>query len=186
MHLDEDTDELYDDDAPYQSAMGDVANAVPDEVIQQATEILQTILHEMQFPATIAVTNHDPLTLNIRVEGDPDLLGLLIGKRGETLMSLQLLVNLILNHHAKQRFHVLVDVEHYRQRRDESLKTLAARIARQVQQSRHAMALEPMTPYERRIIHMTLQDSPYVQTQSTGEGDQRRVVISLKLRQATP
>ncbi len=185
MDLDEEPDEIYDDDAPYQPVTGDTANVVPDEIIQQATEILQTMLNEMQFPATIVVTNHDPLTLNIRVGGNPDLLGLLIGKRGETLTSLQLLVNLILNHHAKQRCHVLVDVEHYRQRRDDSLKTLAARIARQVQQSRHAMALEPMTPYERRIVHMTLQDSPYVQTQSTGEGDQRRVVISLKLRQAT-
>jgi spoIIIJ-associated protein len=152
----------------------------PDAVVHQALEILRTLLQEMQFPTNVEIASRNPLVLNIRVGGQTDILGLLIGKRGDTLASLQLLVNLILNRPGGTRYHVLVDAEHYRGRRDENLRSLAARVARQVQQSRRAMALEPMTPYERRIVHMALQDSPFVQTQSTGEGDQRRVVISLK------
>lgn len=154
----------------------------PDAVVQQALQILQTILQHMRLPATVEIADRNPLTLNIRIGGNTELLGMLIGRRGDTLASLQLIVNLMLNHQAKERYHVLVDAEYYRQRRDDNLRSLAARVGRQVQQSQRAMALEPMTPYERRIVHMALQDSPYVQTQSTGEGDQRRVVISPRSR----
>jgi spoIIIJ-associated protein len=154
--------------------------AAPDAVVRHASEIVRTILRHMNILASVEVASRDPLTLNIRIGGDASLQPLLIGRRGETLASLQLLTNLILNRKAHDRYHVLVDVEFYRRHRDENLRSLALRVAQQVQRSQRAMMLEPMTPYERRIVHLALQESPYVQTQSTGEGDQRRVVVSLK------
>jgi spoIIIJ-associated protein len=125
----------------------------------------------------VDVRSRDPLTLNVRMD---DGLGLLIGRRGETLASLQLLVNLIVSHQTKHRQRIVVDVEDYRLRREENLRQLAFRIAQQVRQSRRAIPLEAMPANERRIIHMALSDSPDVMTHSEGEGDQRRVIISLK------
>jgi spoIIIJ-associated protein len=156
------------------------AGAVPDAVARQALDILRTLLHHMSLPVAIEMSSRDPLTLNINTNGDSNLMSMFIGHRGETLAALQLIVNLMLNHKMNDRFHVVVDIEHYRQRRDENLRSLALRVAQQVQQSQRSMTLEPMTPYERRIVHLTLQDLPAVQTQSTGEGEQRRVVVSLK------
>jgi spoIIIJ-associated protein len=152
---------------------------VTDEVARQAMEILRTLLRHMALPVAVEIARTDPLTLNIRTQDD-ELKGQFIGRRGENLAALQLIVNLMLNRALHERFHVIVDIEHYRQRRDDNLRSLAQRVAQQVRQTQRSMMLEPMTPYERRIVHMTLQESPDVQTQSTGEGDQRRVVISLK------
>jgi len=152
---------------------------VTDEVALAALEILRTILRHMNLPVSVEVASIDPLTLNIRTS-DENLKGVFIGRRSETLSALQLIVNLMLNRKLQDRFHVIVDIEHYRQRRDENLRSLALRVAQQVQQTQRSMMLEPMSPYERRIVHMTLQDLPSVTTQSTGEGEQRRVVISLK------
>ena len=156
------------------------ADAAPDAVARQALEILRTMLRHMALPVTVAVTSREPLTLNINANGDSNLMGLFIGRRGETLAAVQLIVNMMLNRKVSDRFHVIVDIEHYRHRRDENLRSLALRVAQQVQESQRPMTLEPMTPYERRIVHMTLQELSYVQTQSTGEGEQRRVVVSLK------
>ncbi len=152
---------------------------VTDEVARQALDILRTILRHMGLAVAVEIAQTDPLTLNIRTD-DEEMKGIFIGRRAETLAALQLIVNLMLNRKLHDRFHVLVDIEHYRQRRDENLRSLALRVAQQVQQTQRSMMLEPMTPYERRIVHMTLQDLPTVTTQSTGEGEQRRVVISLK------
>ena len=140
-------------------------------------EVLQTILFHMGIRGQVEVRSSDPLTLNVRME---DGLGLLIGRRGETLASLQLLVNLIVSHQIKHRQRIIVDVEDYRLRREENLRQLALRIAQQVRQSRRAIPLEPMPANERRIVHMTLSDSKDVMTHSEGEGDQRRVIISLR------
>jgi spoIIIJ-associated protein len=147
------------------------------EVVSTAVEVLQTILHHMGIHGQVDVRSRDPLTLNVRMD---DGLGLLIGRRGETLASLQLLVNLIVSHQTKHRQRIVVDVEDYRLRREENLRQLAFRIAQQVRQSRRAIPLEAMPANERRIIHMALSDSPDVMTHSEGEGDQRRVIISLK------
>lgn len=147
------------------------------EVIATSVEVLQTILHHMGIHGQVEVRSHDPLTLNVRMD---DGLGLLIGRRGETLAALQLLVNLIVSHQAKHRQRIVVDVEDYRLRREENLRQLAFRIAQQVRQSRRAIPLEAMPPNERRIVHMALSDSQDVMTHSEGEGDQRRVIISLK------
>lgn len=156
--------------------------AVPDDIARQASDIMRTILRHMGLPAQVEVTENDPLTINVRVGGNTETQAVLIGRRGETLAAMQLIVNLMLNRKAKDRYHVVVDVENYRHRRDDNLRSLAMRVAEQVQRSQRSMTLEPMTPYERRIVHLTLQESPYVQTQSAGEGEQRRVVISLKPR----
>jgi spoIIIJ-associated protein len=147
------------------------------EVVSTAVEVLQTILQHMGIRGQVEVRSRDPLTLNVRMD---DGLGLLIGRRGETLASLQLLVNLIVSHQVKHRQRIVVDVEDYRLRREENLRQLAFRIAQQVRQSRRSIPLEAMPPNERRIIHMTLSESTDVMTHSEGEGDQRRVIISLK------
>lgn len=147
------------------------------ELVNAAVEVLQTILHHMSIPGKVEVRSRDPLTLNVRME---DGLGLLIGRRGETLASLQLLVNLIVSHRIKHRQRIIIDVEDYRLRREENLRQMALRVAQQVRQSRRAIPLEAMPPNERRIVHMALSDSPDVMTHSEGEGDQRRVIISLR------
>jgi spoIIIJ-associated protein len=147
------------------------------ELVSAAVEVLQTMLHHMNVPGKVEVRSRDPLTLNVRMD---DGLGLLIGRRGETLASLQLLVNLIVSHRIKHRQRIVVDVENYRLRREENLRQLAFRVAQQVRQSRRAIPLEAMPPNERRIVHMALSESQDVMTHSEGEGDQRRVIISLK------
>lgn len=152
---------------------------------EMAVAALQTILALMDMPADIEVAepinpeaeDEEPLTLNIRGTDD-HLLSLLIGRRGETLAALQLLVNLIV---AKQTGHherIIVDAEGYRARREDNLRSMAQRIAAQVRRSGSPIMLEAMPPNERRIIHITLAESPDVSTESTGEGEQRRVVVS--------
>jgi spoIIIJ-associated protein len=147
------------------------------EIVATAVEVLQTILQHMQVRGRVEIRSRDPLTLNVRLD---DGLGLLIGRRGETLGSLQLIVNLIVSHRTKHRQRIVVDVDNYKLRREENLQQLAFRVAQQVQQSRRAIPLEAMPPNERRIVHMTLSDHPVVMTHSEGEGDQRRVIISLR------
>ena len=152
-----------------------------------AVETLRQILGHMGVQAAIEVNDLEededdeeaPLVLNIRSD-DQGLLGLLIGRRGETLAALQLLVNLVVSKQTGHREHVIVDAEGYRARREANLRTMALRVANQVRRSGQPIALEAMPPGERRIIHMTLAETGDISTESTGEGDQRRVVISLK------
>ncbi len=109
------------------------------------------------------------------VKGDD--LGILIGRRGQTLASLQYIVRLIVGNQAKVWVPITIDIESYKKRRYESLQALAWRMAEQVKTRRMPFALEPMPAYDRRIIHLTLADNPDVTTQSNGEGEARRVVI---------
>ncbi|HET9920312.1 MAG TPA: RNA-binding cell elongation regulator Jag/EloR [Ktedonobacteraceae bacterium] len=148
------------------------------EDVEITVDVLQNILHYMNIRATVQVRSTNPLTLNIR--GINENLGLLIGRRGETLASLQLLVNLIVGHRTKHRMRIVVDAENYRERREENLRSLALRVAQQVRNYRRSIALEAMPPNERRIVHIALADSKDISTESIGEGDARRVVISLK------
>ncbi len=106
-----------------------------------------------------------------------DDLGLLIGRRGATVAALQYLLNVMISHKIKSRLLVSVDVEHYRQRREETLHGLAGRMADRVRQTGRSITLEPMPAMERRIIHMTLAEDEGVTTGSSGEGDARKVVI---------
>src|SRR6266487_4595731 len=148
------------------------------EDIEITVNVLQHILRYMNIHATVQVRSTSPLTLNIH--GINENLGLLIGRRGETLASLQLLVNLIVSHRTRHRMRIIVDAENYRERREENLRSLALRVAQQVRNYRRSIALEAMPPHERRIVHIALSDSKDISTESIGEGDARRVVISLK------
>ncbi len=112
------------------------------------------------------------------IEGDDA--GLLIGRRGETLRSFQFIVRYIVSRRMDSRVHLLVDVEGYYERRRQSLSNMARRVARRVSDTGRPISLEPMSPNERRIIHIALTDHPRVVTESDGEGDARKVVIHLK------
>jgi spoIIIJ-associated protein len=152
-----------------------------DELAKMAMALLGELLSLMDFEADIDTSWQDGdataanpyLLLDIRGEN----LGALIGRRGETLASIQYLLRLMVNQQVKQWKNIVVDVEHYKQRRIEQLAQLAERMARQVTESGRAVALEPMPGNERRIIHLTLRDNPDVFTESTGESDRRKVNI---------
>ena len=153
------------------------------DAAEVATEIVQDLLGAMGIEAEVAVRHRDVSAkdqnqVTIDIQGDD--LGLLIGRRGETLAALQFITNLIMGRRLQHWPRVIVDVEGYRDRREEALSNLARRVGDKVRLTRRAMSLEAMPAYERRIVHIALQDSPYVTTESVGEGDDRRVVISLK------
>lgn len=117
-------------------------------------------------------------TMNIDLAGDD--MGVLIGKRGQTLDSIQYLANLVVNKNSEEKIYVKVDTEDYRRRRRETLENLAKNMASKVKRTRRSVTLEPMNPYERRIIHSSLQNDKFVTTHSEGEEPYRKVVIVLK------
>lgn len=151
----------------------------PRRVDELAQEVLQRLLHLMRVPATVQVQQHSsfeghaPVLLDVRGED----LGILIGRRGQTLASLQYLVYLIISHQLKSRVTTIVDVEGYRERRHKALKAMALRMAERTRSTGQSVVLEPMPANERRIIHLALQDYPDVVTQSIGEGESRKVTI---------
>ena len=152
------------------------------EISETAQEILSTLLEILNIPATVQLTEPPPQGLNAEtqvvtfdIQGED--LGILIGRRGQTLASLQYLVNLAVSHRLTSRVPVLLDVEGYKRRRFQSLEDLAERMAQQVADSGQLMALEPMPANERRIIHLTLAEHPQVSTESMGLGEGRKVVI---------
>jgi len=149
---------------------------------QIGQEFLTNILEKMGVPASVeTLEGHDladegqepPVVLNIT--GDD--LGILIGRRGETLRALQYMIRLMVSHRLKHWTDLVVDVENYRARRRRTLESLAQRVAERVAREGRSQALEPMPPYERRIVHMALRKDPNVTTQSVGEGERRKVTI---------
>ena len=120
----------------------------------------------------------DEKTMDIELSGEE--MGVLIGKRGQTLDSLQYLVSLVVNRETEDYVRVKVDTEDYRQRRKETLENLAKNIAYKVKKTRRPVSLEPMNPYERRIIHSALQNDKYISTHSEGDDPFRRVVVTYK------
>ena len=124
--------------------------------------------------------NYDAEARNMDISFEGDELGILIGKRGQTLDSLQYIISLVVNKESEAYVRVKVDTENYRERRKETLETLAKNIAYKVKRTRRSVALEPMNPYERRIIHSALQYDKYVDTHSEGEEPYRKVVVTLK------
>jgi spoIIIJ-associated protein len=146
-----------------------------------AVLILNELLDKMQVRATVTtrLSELDEITgrrVNLLdVTGDD--LGVLIGPRGDTLDALQYVARLMVSHRLHRRVNFLVDVEGYRERREQALVRLAERMADKVRQRQEPISLEPMPPYERRIIHMTLRNASGVYTESTGEGDRRKVRI---------
>lgn len=156
------------------------------DVAAIARRILEDILERMDIQAYVtAVTGRVPDqrgnpedTITLHVEGaDEEAMGLLIGRRGETLRSLQFMLNLLISRRVQKWPQVVVDVGNYRQRRQESLEGLARRMAERVRQSGRPLMLEPMAAYERRIVHLALRSDASVYTESTGEGENRKIVI---------
>ena len=133
----------------------------------------------MNLKVEIAIQyNKEEGNMAIDLEG-PEM-GVLIGKRGQTLDSLQYLVSLVVNKDSEDYIRVKLDTENYRERRKETLEHLAKNIAYKVKRTKKSVSLEPMNPYERRVIHSTLQNDKYVCTKSEGEEPFRHVVIMLK------
>ena len=161
---------------------------VSDEA-KTAKSVLETLLAAMGVSASVVshekslVEEKEETTSPIAFDIEGDDLGILIGRRGQTLASLQYTVRLIVAHQLKAWVPIIIDVEGYKQRRYQALQALAYRMAERVQVRRIPFALEPMPAYERRIIHLTLAEHPDVTTQSVGEGEMRKVVILLKEEQ---
>ena len=149
------------------------------EVEKTANDFLKDVLDKMGIANEIT-TKYDSNEncLNIEISGED--MGVLIGKRGQTLDSLQYLVSLVVNKGTKEYIRVKVDTENYRERRNKTLENLAKNMAFKVKRTRRSVTLEPMNPYERRVIHSALQNDSYVTTHSEGEEPYRKVVITLK------
>jgi spoIIIJ-associated protein len=161
------------------------APPVKENVEQIAKETLQELLTKMGVKARVSIRpdeempqDEDAPPFILDVTGDD--LGVLIGRRGQTLQALQYITRLIVSREVQRWVNLVVDVEKYKLRREKSLRQLAQRMAERVSFSRQSVALEPMPPHERRIIHLTLRDHPIVTTKSVGKGDQRKVTIILK------
>lgn len=151
---------------------------VTEETVKAVETFLKETLQAMGMSVEIESTIEDDGSLNVDMKGDN--MGILIGKRGQTLDSLQYLANRVANKQQSGYVRVKLDTENYRSRREETLKHLAKNIAHKVKRNRRPVALEPMNPYERRIIHSALQSDPYVTTHSEGEEPYRKVVVTLK------
>ena len=145
----------------------------------KAKKFLSDVFSAMGIKAEIDLS-YDEIntTLDINIKGEE--MGVLIGKRGQTLDSLQYLVSLVVNKNNDEYIKIKLDTENYRARRKETLENLAKNIAYKVKRTRKPVSLEPMNPYERRIIHSALQNDKYVETYSEGEEPYRKVVINLK------
>lgn len=142
-------------------------------------EFLGDVFAAMDLTVTVEMTiNEEDETIDINLVGDD--MGVLIGKRGQTLDSLQYIVSLVVNKESGKYYRVKLDTENYRDRRKATLESLAKNIAYKVKRTRRPVSLEPMNPYERRIIHSALQNDKYVATKSEGEEPFRHIVIYLK------
>ena len=172
--------------APLAAAPADLSDQ---DVMNVARETLQEMLGRLRIKGSVSVhpaeaadeqdeEDGPPLVLDIR--GDD--LGVLIGRRGETLGALQYLTRLMVSNKAVRNVNLVVDVEGYKARREQQLRQLAQRMAERVATTRKPVALEPMPPNERRIVHLTLRDHPAVTTESVGRDEDRKVTIILKSR----
>ena len=157
-----------------------VIRAGKQETIEdKARDFLKQVFDAMNLPVEIEISyNEEEKEMSINLIGDD--MGILIGKRGQTLDSLQYLVSMVLNKGSEGYLRVKLDTENYRARRKETLENLARGIAYKVKKTRKPVVLEPMNPYERRIIHSALQGNKFVETVSEGEEPYRHVVVKLK------
>lgn len=148
-------------------------------VQDKAKDFLKEVFDAMHMTVVIDV-KYDEVEGAMDIDLSGDEMGVLIGKRGQTLDSLQYLVSLVVNKDAEKYIRVKVDTEDYRKRRKDTLENLARNISFKVKRTKRPVSLEPMNPYERRIIHSALQNDKYVTTHSEGDEPFRRVVITLK------
>lgn len=161
--------------------------ASQNEIFEMAKSVLEKLLSLMDLPGkvtpsdefTVVGENGEISSIGLNIEGDD--LGILIGRRGQTMVSLQYIVRLIMTHKMQVKIPIVLDVEGYKQRRCEGLRALANRLAEQVKTRKVPFTMEPMPAFERRVIHVALADHPDVFTESTGLGESRKVVISPKI-----
>ena len=146
------------------------------EAAAKAETFLRNVFESMGMEVAMK-SEYDAMLGELTIDLSGDDMGVLIGKRGQTLDSLQYLAGQVVNKHSSDYVRVKLDTENYRERRKEALETLAHNMAHKVRRTKHAMALEPMNPYERRIIHSTLQDEKDIITRSEGEEPYRHVVV---------
>lgn len=151
---------------------------VQPQTIEAVEDFLKNTMKAMDMEVELKTEIDQDGALCVDMSGEH--MGILIGKRGQTLDSLQYLANRVANKHQEGYVRVKLDTENYRARREETLRHLAKNIAHKVKRNRRPVAFEPMNPYERRIIHSALQSDPYVMTHSEGEEPFRKVVITLK------
>lgn len=148
-------------------------------LLEKTNEYLDKLFKAMDIPTEVQIQfDEEAGTMDINLEGSD--MGILIGKRGQTLDALQYLISLFVNKESDSYIHVKLDTENYRARRKDTLENLAKNIAYKVKRNRRSITLEPMNPYERRIIHSVLQNDKYVATRSEGEEPYRKVVVYLK------
>ena len=155
--------------------------AAPADNVTVTSEVVESLISLMDVDAILTLKqahNEDLDGPVFEIEGDDA--GLLIGRKGETLKTLQFVVRYIVSQRLGGRVNLMIDVEGYQERRNNSLANMARRVANRVSDTERPHPLEPMPPNERRIIHVTLSDHPRVTTESTGEGDSRKVVVRLK------
>lgn len=159
------------------SKMAKVRVTLKDTAGDKARAFLQDVFDKMNLHPDIQVEEDDE-SLLVKIKGKD--IGIIIGRRGETLDSLQYLTSLVVNKTEESYKRVIIDIENYRQKREETLVKLANRLAERVMKYKKDITLEPMNPYERRIIHSSLQNHKYIETYSIGEEPNRKVVIKLK------
>ena len=152
---------------------------VKSSVEDTAKDFLKEVFNAMDLTVVVDV-KYDENDNSMEIDLSGDEMGVLIGKRGQTLDSLQYLVSLVVNKNTENYIRVKVDTENYRQRRKETLENLAKNISYKVKRTKRPVSLEPMNPYERRIIHSALQNDKYVTTHSEGDEPFRHVVVVLK------
>ena len=166
----------FEDDAKNEKPENLEPAVIDDSIIDETKSYLEKLFAAMEMEVTIDIQlDKVTRTMSIDVEG-PEM-GIIIGKRGQTLDSLQYLISLFVNKKSETYIRVKLDTENYRERRRETLENLAKNISFKVKRSRRPFSLEPMNPYERRIIHSTLQNDKYVTTKSEGEEPYRKVVV---------
>ncbi len=156
------------------------------EIFNTAKKVLEELLSLMDLHGTVLPSdeftvndeNGELSSVGLNIEGED--LGILIGRRGQTMVSLQYIVRIIMSHKMEVQIPIVLDVEGYKQRRCEGLRSLANRLAEQVKTRKTPFTMEPMPAFERRIIHLALADHPDVITESVGVGEARKVVITPK------
>lgn len=155
------------------------ASVKKSSVEEVARVFLNDVFQAMNMEVVIAIKyNEEEKSMDIELSGNE--MGVLIGKRGQTLDSLQYIISLVVNKESDSYIRIKVDTENYRERRKATLENLAKNLAYKVKRTRRPVSLEPMNPYERRVIHSVLQNDRYVETHSEGEEPYRKVVITLK------
>ena len=153
------------------------------EIFDAAKKVLEELLQLLELPSKVTISDEftvngedgDTASIGLNIEGED--LGILIGRRGQTMVSLQYIIRLIMSHKMDVKIPIVLDVEGYKQRRCEGLRALAWKLADQVRSRRVPFTMEPMSAFERRVIHLALANNPDVTTESTGEGESRKVVI---------